>query len=333
MIKIFKIDQKQFNTIAKVIVIVAFTLIVTDFIYRQVAGITYDNRDQCIIYNYMPRWLFLVYEYFFELIMVVIIGVFSGVLINQYITKVKRFFPKNQILAFVYGSIIPVCSCGVLPLIEIMKERVKLRVIITFILAAPLLNPFIIALAFSLMGFKYAIIRILASFILAILGGLLLEWVAKLLNETNIGKYDSCRINCEPTNRDVFGQTLQVTLKMVPYIMIAGVMALSLEWFDPKKHLELLNLGNSWLTMFFMGIIGIPIYICNGGDMFFLKPLLAYTDLSLGSSMVFSLTASSVCITSIVMLTKFIGRKLTTALVLIIFILSYMIGAVLNFLF
>lgn len=83
----------------------------------------------------MPRWFFQFYESFLELFVVVILGILAGVLLEKYFFKIKRFYPRNQLLAFVYGSILPVCSCGVVPLVESMQRKTSLKVIVTFIVA------------------------------------------------------------------------------------------------------------------------------------------------------------------------------------------------------
>jgi uncharacterized membrane protein YraQ (UPF0718 family) len=278
----------------------------------------------------MPRWLFLLYEYFFELAIVVLLGVFASTLIELYIKKVKRFFPKNQLLAFIYGAILPVCSCGAIPLIETMKQRVSLRVIITFVIAAPLLNPYIIILSISIFGIKYCLLRVVSSFALAILTGFLVDFYAKRTNQSILGSFEACKTDCYPSDRDPFVKALRLTITLLPYILIGGVLSFGIELVNPKNFLSWFNFSNQWLSMLIMAAIGIPIYVCNGADIILLKPLLSFTDLSLGSSMVFSLTSSVICVSSIVMLTKFLGRRLTVILVVCVTVLSLLIGSIIN---
>jgi len=330
--KINKRRKEPINPLlARIIIWTAVTLIIVDMVYANINGINQMNREAlCIVYQSLPRWLFLFYQNFLELSIVVLIGVFSGVLIENYIRKLKRFFPKNQLLAFVYGSILPICSCGAIPLIEVMKQRVSLRVIITFLIAAPLLNPYIIVLSVSVMGLKYCFIRIISTFILAIFTGLSVDWIAKRFLKEELGKYEVCNTNCAVFSSDPFVKTLLMTKKLLPYIFIGGVISFSVELFNPKQLLSVFNFSNDWLSMLIMAVIGIPIYMCNGADIFILKPLLTFTDLSLGSAMVFSLTSSAVCISSIVMLSKFLGKRLTTVLVISVGIISLLIGALIN---
>ncbi len=321
-----KEDARNYNRWAKIVIIGSLALLIIDFIYSQYMGINYTTRDRCVIYSFLPRWAFLIYEYLFELFIVVLMGVFVGILLEEHANKLKRFFPKNQALAFLYASIIPVCSCGVIPVIETMKQRVSLKVIITFVIAAPLLNPFIIIMSVTVLGLKYALLRIISSFILAIGVGILVELASKLLKENIVGKYNACDNGCNFFYGDVFGKTLKMTIKLAPYIVVAGATALLFEVFNPKQALDGFSFSNQWLSYGLMELIGIPVYICNGADILFLKPMLSFTDLSMGAAMIFSMTSSAICISSIVMLAKFIGKKLTAVLIGSVLLITMMLG-------
>jgi uncharacterized membrane protein YraQ (UPF0718 family) len=316
---------------AKILVIFAVFLTVVDALYMNIKGISQQNRELCIIYSSMPRWMFLTYEYYVEFAIIVLLGVFAGVLIENHFRKIKRFFPTSQLLAFTYGSVLPICSCGVVPIIESMKERTSLRVIITFVIAAPLLNPYIVFLSFSVLGVNYAILRILASFILAVGAGILTELAARKFKISSLGKFQNSHADCNVVVRDPFLKTIRITRKLIPYILIGGTISFALEYFNPKTLIDSFSFSNDFLSMLLMMAIGIPIYVCNGADVLLLKPLLAYTDLSPGAAMVFSLTSSAVCVSSIVMLFKFLGRKLTLILLANITILCLLIGTLITF--
>jgi uncharacterized membrane protein YraQ (UPF0718 family) len=320
--------KEPFNPLlARIVVWTALAVIVADMIYANINGIHSMNREAlCIVYKTLPRWLFLCWENFIETSFIVLIGIFAGAMVENYSRKLKRFFPKNQLLAFLYGAVLPVCSCGAIPLIEVMKQRVSLRVIITFIIAAPLLNPYIVALSFGMMGVEYGIIRILSSFVLAVSVGRIVEYLGKLFLKKELGKYEVCESNCTVFTRDIFVKTLLMMKKVLPYILIGGTITLSLELFNPKQALSMFGFGNPLLSMLIMLAVGIPLYACNGADIIIMKPLLSFTDLSLGSSIVFSLTASAICVSSIVLMSKFLGKRLTALLVICIGVMSLVIG-------
>jgi uncharacterized membrane protein YraQ (UPF0718 family) len=327
----FRMPDKA--TWARIVIISAIILTVIDTIYLNILGSYQMEQEKCIIYNALPKWLFLLYEYLIEYLIIVTIGIFVAVLAEHHIRKAKRFFPRTQLLAFTYGAILPVCSCGAVPLIEIMKNRVPLRVIITFIIAAPLLNPYIVMVSYTMLGLKYTLIRIAASFVLAMVSAWLVELYARFKGIPITGGFENCTVNdCNIEEKDIFIKTLRLVRKLIPYILIGGVISLSLEYFNPKQFLENYHFTNPVIASLIMMVIGIPMYVCNGADVILLKPLLMYTDLTLGSAMVFSLTSSVVCVTSIVMLYKFLGSRLTVAMVAVIAVLSFLIGIGISFL-
>jgi uncharacterized membrane protein YraQ (UPF0718 family) len=61
-----------------------------------------------------------------------------------------------------------------------------------------------------------------------------------------------------------------------------------------------------------------------------LKPLTC-SGLSIGTSLAFSLTSTSICITSILMLVQFMGRRATLVLMLHLVCTTYLISWVVNF--
>lgn len=318
---------------SKTIVFAVFAITILHTIYMNLMGFNSLSHDACVVYKSVPKWFFYLYENILELFIVVILGVFAGVVMERYFQKIKRFYPKNQILAFLYASILPVCSCGVVPLIDSMKRRTSLRTIITFVIAAPLLNPFIIFVSFTVLGPEYAILRIVFSFLLAILSGILVDLVSKKFKSFSWGEYEACATDCNVVpDRDPFVKTVKITKQLLPYILIAGLISFLFALINPRQYLENLSFSHEPWSTLIMTAVGIPIYVCNGTDVIFLKPLLAYTDLTMGSAIAFSLSSSAVCVSSIAMFVKFLGRNLTIALVGIVSVLVFAFSMLINLL-
>lgn len=320
-------DQRN----ARLLVYSVIILVVLHTIYMNFMGFSSLSHDACVVYKNVPKWFFQFYESFLELFVVVILGILAGVLMEKYFFKIKRFYPKNQVLAFVYGSILPVCSCGVVPLVESMQRKTSLKVIVTFIVATPLLNPYIISVSFAVLGFEYGVLRIVFSFLTAVITGYVVEAAAKALKLTDVGDYKACVTDCDPVlDRDPFVKTMKMTRKILPYILFAGALSFIFALINPKQYLETLNFSaEPWATIL-LSLVGIPLYVCNGSDVLFLKPLMQYTDLSMGAAVAFSLSASAICISSIVMLAKYLGVKLTAVLTATIFILMLVFSQLIN---
>ncbi len=311
---------KNRDGIFKGLIYFTLFLLLADFAYKTYFGITYHTREKCILYASLPRGLFLAYEFTVDLFMTVLIGIFVGTLLQKYFTKYKRLYPKNQLSAFLYASVIPVCSCSAIPMMGAMQGQLRLRTIITFVVAAPLLNPFILALSFTVLGNEYAILRIVSSLFLAVGTGYFAEMVAPKASIADPEKLLSCTSNstCTVPGKSIYAETFRIFRQLVPYLFIAGVISLAFEIFQPTELLEKLQLKEGPLSSAAFILIGMPLYFCNGADILFLQPLVNYGGLSMGTSIAFSLTSTAICISSFMMLLKYIGKKLTLQISLFI---------------
>src|SRR5574344_93316 len=319
---------------SRIIVAFCFLILLADFVYMNIAGTTGGDHSKCLMFQSMPKWCFYLLENVVELVIVVIIGVMISVDVEQYFRKIKRFYPKNQLLAFLYAAILPVCSCGVIPLIDSMRRRTTLRVIVTFVCAAPLLDPYVIFLSYTVLGLKYTIVRIISSFLLAIMTGWIVDFLAKTFNMNDWKSGGDCSKTCNKTiiERDPYVKTMKMTKTLLPYILIGGGLSFIFAMCDIKELLHNFDLNREPFAAFILTTCGIPIYMCHGADVIFLKPFLQYTDLSIGSAIAFSLSSSSICVSSIVMLAKYLGKRLATTITVVIFVLIVLTSIVVNLL-
>lgn len=330
-IKAKTLQQEKDQRNARIMVFSVIFLVIAHTLYMNIMGFNSLSHDACIVYKNVPRWFFLFYENFLELFVVIVLGILAGVLIEKYFNRIKRFYPKNQLLAFVYGSILPVCSCGVIPLVESMQKKTSLKVVVAFIISTPLLNPYIISVSYAVLGLKYTLLRVIFSFFTAIITGYVVEWASKLMKSGNYGDYGSCVTTCDPVlDRDPLVKTMKMTKKVLPYILIAGALSFTLAMINPRQFLDSMSFAREPWSTILLTVIGIPLYVCNGSDVMFLKPLMQYTDLSMGAAIAFSLSSSAICISSIVMLSKYLGNKLTVVLTGCIFILMILFSYIIN---
>jgi uncharacterized membrane protein YraQ (UPF0718 family) len=324
-------NPKRSELTRRLLVFGAIFLLGIDLLYKIVFGISYSNRQDCILYENLPHWGFLLYEYFVELLLVVIAGIFIAALIEKYFTRLRRLIPKNALTAFLYASVIPICSCGAVPVIKSMKDRIPFSAVMTFVVAAPLLNPYIMVMSFSVLGWRYGVVRIVSAMILAVTTGYIVEFFYKRMENVSLGIANGCTPNgtCNGRSRDVYDATFDIFKKVLPFMLIAGAMGFLVEMYTPVELLKSYNMRGHLSGTALTILVGVPVYFCNGADVLFLQPFLQYSKLPLGSAMAFSLTSTSVCITSLVLLVRYIGKKLTfillTSIILITALLSVII--------
>jgi len=87
---------------------------------------------------------------------------------------------KANIMATTAGSIIPICSCGIVPvLVGMLEAGVPLGPSLAFLVAAPMLNIPTVFLTAGLLGKKLAIARVISVFAIAMIVGTIVAWWQK----------------------------------------------------------------------------------------------------------------------------------------------------------
>jgi uncharacterized membrane protein YraQ (UPF0718 family) len=332
MVDLNKLKLKtEKRTLIKGFIIFALLFFAVDLAYKMVNNISYLTRQKCILYKILPKFGFLLFEYFVELFLIVLVGIFLAVLLETWFSKYKRFYPKNMITAFLYASLLPVCACTIIPLISAMRNKLSFRAIITFVVAAPLLSPYIVLLSFSVLGIKYGVLRIISAFVLAVLSGYIVEFFYTGKEKDGFLMFSTVSDRaCGFQKPDIYLKTYDILKKVLPYLIIAGIIGILIEYAAPADLLSKHQIANNFFDVLVVIFVGIPVYFCNGAEVLLLRPLIHQSGLYLGSAMAFSLASTSICTTSFVMLMKFLGKRLTLILTVTLIIITFLIGILIN---
>ncbi len=98
--------------------------------------------------------------------------------------KMEKLLRGRQVLAVfiatLIGAVSPLCSCGVIPVIAaLLVSGVPLAPVMAFWLASPSMDPEIFVLSVGMIGWKLAIWRLLATFVMSFGAGLVTIWIEK----------------------------------------------------------------------------------------------------------------------------------------------------------
>jgi uncharacterized membrane protein YraQ (UPF0718 family) len=314
----------------KAALILSAALWLLDIVYRVSNDISYVNRERCIIHKVLPRFGFLLYEYLFETLVIVFVSVFLAVLLGRCFARFAKFIPRHPVAAFLLGALVPVCSCAAVPLLSSLEGRLRFSTTMCFVLAAPLLSPHILVLSFSVLGPTYATLRILSAFTLVMVSvGVLALCRGRGPAAGAVHVCGGCSRGCSATAPDAYLETLAIFRRALPYLLIAGVVGVGLECLGPRRVLLQGGAGSGVLGVLAWIVLGMPLYFCNGAEILFLRPLLTH-GFPLGTAIAFSLTSTAICTTSVAMLLRFLGARLTGVLVGSVVLVSLLLALVLN---
>ncbi|MGM0125125.1 hypothetical protein IGI37_002523 [Enterococcus sp. AZ194] len=100
--------------------------------------------------------------------------------------RVQKLLPKNKLLSIIIGCLMgfffPSCECGIVPIVnQFVKKGVPVYTAFAFMLTAPIINPIVIFSTFIAFGnsFKFALWRMLGSFLIAMVVGIWLAYFNK----------------------------------------------------------------------------------------------------------------------------------------------------------
>jgi uncharacterized membrane protein YraQ (UPF0718 family) len=108
-----------------------------------------------LLQNYVTVFLGI----FIEAVPFLLLGSVVAGLITEFVSAddIARFFPRNKVLGAFAGSLLgllfPVCECGVVPVVRRLYQKgFPLSAGISFLLAAPVINPVVIASTYAAFG-------------------------------------------------------------------------------------------------------------------------------------------------------------------------------------
>tara|TARA_R100000027_G_scaffold67739_1_gene68358 strand:- start:17321 stop:18298 length:978 start_codon:yes stop_codon:yes gene_type:complete len=235
--------------------------------------------------------------------LVIVIGVVSILtgFMREYIPqeKLQRLLAKHEkrgpLLGALFGTLTPFCSASVVPITMGMATMgVSLGTVMSFLISAPLCNFIVLAMVYTVFGFKITALYLVITLCAAVCGGWIISktpWrneikrgdelegkkaapccpaappcCAESEPETDCGRSpcdgSSGEKETEPNRpRDAMRFAMALFKKIIPYVLlgalISGVSAAYLSPGIVEKYVG----GDSLLSIVIAAVIGVPVYL------------------------------------------------------------------------
>lgn len=241
--------------------------------------------------------------------------------------------------AAILGVPIPVCSCGVIPLVEHLKRSgASKKSIVSFLISTPTTGFDSILATYSLLGPVFAIFRPISSFIGGLLGGTLVKFFVK--NEDSLSgekvKVFETINNPNENLKERFLKSLEYSFfELVEstgkWIILGIVLGTLISYLVPENVFKS-YFSNRLLSYLFMIFIGIPLYVCATGSIPIALSLIT-KGISPGAALVFLITGPATNSATILFVLKRLGKKTLLVYLISILIISIVSGFVLDLFF
>jgi uncharacterized membrane protein YraQ (UPF0718 family) len=270
-----------------------------------------------------------------------VLGTLVSGLIEAFVRQedVLRWLPRNRYLATVGGAfmgiIFPVCECGVVPVARrLFTKGLPISVGVSFLLAAPFMNPIVFASTYIAFGFgPIFIMRFVVTAIVAITVGLIFAFNRQpeaLLQPASWQKevlHTGSRRNWREGLQYTVAIASNEFFEMGRYLYIGCLLAATMQTFIPQDALLAIGEGPV-LSVLVMQALAFILSICSTVDSFF---VLAFVNTFTTGSIVSFLTfGPMVDIKSTMMFMGVFKRRTVLYLVLLPFVLNLLAGVLIN---
>jgi uncharacterized membrane protein YraQ (UPF0718 family)/copper chaperone CopZ len=242
---------------------------------------------------------------------------------------------KQSLKAALLGVPLPLCSCGVLPTaISLRRSGASTSATTSFLIATPQTGVDSIAATYSLLGLGFAIVRPIASFLSAVLGGTIM---GKLTKDDEAKTKGDCELtsDLQPT---LFGKIkdmlhygfVDMVSSVGKWLVIGLVIAALITALIPDDFFVRFA-EYPILAMIIVVIIAVPMYVCATGSIPIALSLML-KGLTPGVAFVFLMAGPAVNFASYTLLSRTMGKRNTLLYIAIIALSAIGVGLVIDYL-
>lgn len=272
----------------------------------------------------------------------VILGILLSIVVQVWLPEglLMRYLPRNPFLRraaiSTFGIVLPVCECGNVPLARgLIVGGFTVPESMTFLLAAPIVNPITIITTHQAFGFDDGIL------VARIIGGLaianIVGWLFSLHPRHDALLTPRFAASCRrPDDHDHprtrSGRSLDIFVReagvIMPALFIGALLAGAIQVAVPRDVLVTLGSNPLWSILAMM-VLAFVIAVCSNVDAFFILPF-ASTFMP-GSIATFLVFGPIIDVKMLAILRTTFTVRVLVQLTVVVALLSALIGLVVNY--
>jgi hypothetical protein len=290
---------------------------------------------------------------FIEAVPFLILGTMASGIVEVFFDQsvLKKYMPAspflNAILGSLMGLLFPVCECGVVPLVRrLLRKGLSVPAGVSFLLAAPVINPIVIMSTASAFGFSDILYyRIGLTLFVAITTGIVFaavktpwevlrptQWITNT-KEEEICDCGTCHIHSQEEigiwqkMKSVFLITADEFFEIGRFLIVGSLVAAGMQTLIPQNFLFQIGQGPVVSVLVMIGT-AIILSICSTVDSFV---ALGFSSIfNQGAILGFLVFGPMVDIKSVMMFSRVFKPKALVYLIVIPFLLVLMTTIILN---
>ncbi len=230
----------------------------------------------------------------------------------------RRWFGLDYLLAALFGTITPFCSCSSIPLfVGFLKAGIPLGVTLSYLIVSPLVNQVAVVLFAGLFGWKIALLYVVSAILLGMVGGFM---ISRLKMEKYVADYiwkiqdnkATVKTNKLPFNSllgTFWREGLSLTKKLTPYVLIGIAVGAAIHGFVPAGFFEKYITADNLFAVPIATIVAVPLY-ANAVGVIPIMQSLVDKGIPLGTAIAFMLAVVGLSFPEALILKKVMKLKL-----------------------
>ena len=289
-----------------------------------------------------------------EAIPFLLLGALISAIIEEFVSeeRISKMIPKNRVLGSLVGIFlglfIPACDCAVIPIaMRLKKKKVPTNVIVSFMLASPIISPVVLLSTFFafgetekmlLFGFempKLFVYRTIFGVVVALVVGIILDIICKdaVLKEEiyeHHHHHEGCSCSNHEKETGPIGRVKSIInimygdfMGIISYMAVGALLAATMQILLPISNIGGI-VQNKYISTFIMMLLAFALSLCSTSDAFIARTFM--NSLSKNSILAFILLGPMIDIKNTILLNKSFNKKFVIVLVASIFITVYLIS-------
>ena len=291
-----------------------------------------------------------------EAIPFLLLGALISAIIEEFVSeeRISKMIPKNRVLGSLVGIFlglfIPACDCAVIPIaMRLKKKKVPTNVIVSFMLASPIISPVVLLSTFFafgetekmlLFGFempKLFVYRTIFGVVVALVVGIILDIICKdaVLKEeiyehhhyhhdhehihTCNHHHEGCSCSNHEKETGPIGRVKNIInimygdfMGIISYMAVGALLAATMQILLPISNIGGI-VQNKYISTFIMMLLAFALSLCSTSDAFIARTFM--NSLSKNSILAFILLGPMIDIKNTILLNKSFNKKFVIVLV------------------
>lgn len=271
----------------------------------------------------------------------VILGVVLSIVVQVWVPPgvIERWMPRRawarRAVLSLLGMLVPVCECGNVPFARgLLMRGFTVPETMTFLIAAPIVNPIVIITTHQAFGFSDGILvaRLVGGYLIANLIG----WLYSRHPSPDALLTDRFRDTCELVTHEPGGRGRRTLAQFVvelravmPALVIGSALAGAVQVLVPRETLVAIG-SDPALSIIAMMALAMVVAICSNVDAFF--ALSFASTFTPGAIVAFLLVGPLVDVKMIALMRTTFTTRTIAGIVVVVIVAAFAIGTAVNLL-